>query len=234
MEKKTEKAIEFHEHKFVKKADEAMGDRFQNKYPVRIYYSLYKIEQNLKTLQLCRRFIAHRHPLIYDDRKEKSTITTEEYLRYHIENYFLRITGYKDQILELFANVYCIEIEKNIGFEKNLRKKLTEKQLKQLTEIIETVNKLLSKVKPIRNKIAHEGYFHDDDLGLIHGMDYYLKRDGKKSKFKQEDLTSLITSTIMENIMEMIENEKSLATNFFQILDVLYEPFISRIEKIKE
>ncbi|MBB6611775.1 hypothetical protein H7F15_12055 [Pontibacter sp. Tf4] len=238
------KLIEYHEHKFVIKILKTYVEGIEKgitpissvtrepyAYVSRINTQLIRIQHTLKSLRLARVFIAERHPFNYNEKKEKSTIQTGEYLRYHIENYFLRVTTYKDQILQLFNLVHALEIKSGLGFEKKLRKKALEHNIHAFDLIVSSVETLIAKVKPIRNKIAHEGYHSDPDLVLSEvGFQFTDDKNANESGLDRDILIDILKRTIIDNVREMMHNEKEIGANFFWILDVLYGTLVEMIE----
>lgn len=237
--------ILYHEHRFVILILQTLGRRYQKEDPLlpkdqewflyaqRVNFQLIKIQHTLKSLRLARVFLAERHPLVYNYKQEKSTISFGEYLRYHIENYFLRITTYKDQILQLYNIVHVLEVKTGLGFEKRLHKKAADKNLHDLDAIMVSVENLISKAKPIRNRIAHEGYHHDSDLGLAEaGFEYIHDKDANEKGFNEAAWLDIIKSIIMENVREMMQNEKEFGTHFFGVLDLLLKPAQENIDRL--
>jgi len=236
--------MDFYEHKFVIEVIELLL-KGEDEDPLLLHHQaiepfeyvkqvddvLSKIEHNLRTLMIARVFIAERHPLTFNNLKSKSSISTTEYLRYHIEAYFLRTTIYKDQVLTLYSIVHQIDAKQGLGFESRLRKKLPKQLLEEYEEIINSIDAILSKVKPIRNLIAHEGLHHIRNFGIIDAGNRYLNEPNTDKKlFSEENWNDLLKGTIMENIMTMMDNEKEMATNLFWVLDQLYPYFSSRIK----
>lgn len=202
---------------------------------------LIKIQHTIKTIQFSRVFLAERHPAIYDYINCNSSISIDEYLRYHIESYFLRLPVYKDQILQLINSVYKYNVKLGNGFEKRISKSATPETKDTIKDIIQAIDLLIEKVKPIRNKIAHEGYFHDNDLGMLSGGILYMSKDIEFQnemesktgyKFGKNNLDKILSETIMNNIKDMRYNETEIGTNLFWVLNLIYPEYKNQIEKL--
>lgn len=230
--------MELTEHKFIQKL---IGDRMyyhKNKkessnlnFCINVHKEVIKITNTLTDLKLIRQLIAEIHP--NSKVNSNSIIRPEILLKYHTENYFLRIMTYKDQLLKLISTVYQWEIKDGIGYEKRLLKKANEENINLIAKLIQDVNTMLSSVREIRNKIAHGEKLDNVDILLLqlHSciedfIDSYPNLNFNKEKYLDSKLTSeYFASTIMENLKEMMQIEEDMATNLFFNLDFLYTQY---------
>ncbi len=103
-------------------------------------------------------------------RNSDDKFNNDDILRYHIECFFMKITTYKDLIFKLINKIYDFDIEENIGLERKIRKQIKNQNLSEATTLLESLDIIMGKIIPIRNKIAHGGYLNDVDLTLIETM----------------------------------------------------------------
>ncbi len=193
-------------------------------YLMKVNHQCEKIEQTLRTIQISRILVVERHSLV----DVYSRIGTNDFLRYAIENFFLRITTYKDQILHLINEVLELGIEKKTHFEKKLKEKISS--FKDIMDAIERTNLLFTSVRVIRNKIAHEGQLDNPDLYTLElnaVAHEYLPH--YRSKIKQ-DSASALNKLTLENAMEMMMIEEELTTDFFSVLNILLGYFMKGVE----
>ena len=183
-----------------------------------------KIEHTLHTLQISRVLLAERHSLV----EVYSRIGTRDFLRYVLENYFLRITTYKDQILQLIDVVLELGIQKGPHFEKKLKAKVSG--LKGIIDAIERTNTLFINVKSIRNKIAHEGQLDNPHLHTLELNEVAFEELPQYRPYIEEDSRNILNQLILENTKDMIKIEEDLMTDFFSILNALLEHFIKAVD----
>lgn len=230
----TENMITFDEHKFIKKVKSDCINYFNSepnsKYCKSVQTELNKIEKSLKGLQYIRILIAELHSKVSEPSESK--ISHQWLLKYHIENYFLRIATYKDHIIYLISKVYCWPISGQNGDENKIKIKAKNDGKIEVAFIIEKVKTLLSKVSITRNIIAHQGSLSDPDLYLIQENDFFkelFKSAGIIDNISDDQFETYYGAVIMKNLKEILYNEEQLATNFFEILDLIYDRYNSQI-----
>ncbi len=198
-------------------------------YLTKVESHLRRIKHTIETLGLIRVLIAEKHPL--SKVTSTSTISKGEFLRYNIENYFLRISTYKDQIFQLIDCVLELNIKKGIGFQGRLEKKAKDDSIDFVKVIIDNLNTLFANVKPVRDKIAHQGYFHDSDIGLIETGYDIVESEPDRKDLTRDDMDNILSVFISKNIIEMRRIEDDLGDNLFSILDILFVDFERKIEE---
>ena len=177
-----------------------------------------RISSLLQTLRLSRFFLGERlEDKIFENHKVKNA----DYIRYHIETYFLRLTTYKDLILKLFNRTYNLELKENNGLEKNLIKQITNNNYVELDELLKGLNILMTNVEPIRHKIAHGGYHEDIHLILIESKESIIKDNYQDLPNSKEYLQNL-NSLLKRNIIDMYGIELMMATFVLLVYKKLY------------
>lgn len=129
-----------------------------------ILESCLRINAVLKALSQSRTFLDERKDIVNDSSFE---INNADFIRYHMESFFLRTTTFKDIILKLINRTCNYGLRENIGLERNLLKITKSKNQKDIIKLLDGLDILIKHVAPIRNSIAHGGYHDDIDLILI-------------------------------------------------------------------
>ncbi len=145
-------------------------------YQRNIFEVCLRLHATIDTLCLCRFFLQENIESKYTINK----FNNGDVLRYHIEYFFLKVTAYKDLIFKLINKVYDFDIEENIGLERKIRKEIKNKNLSKASDLLEGLDIIMGKIAPIRNKIAHGGYFRDVDLTLIESMNITKRTNSNK------------------------------------------------------
>lgn len=89
-----------------------------------------------------------------------------DYLKYHFENYFFRLPKLKDQVLNLLNVLFQLGYNQSNGLEKKIRNNETLQQ-KKLLYFVDYFNDAFSKIKPIRDTIAHRGDLADRNFAML-------------------------------------------------------------------
>jgi hypothetical protein len=192
----------------------------ETSYTFKVYRKLKIILNSFKPIKITRILTAEQHPAI---NVARTSIGAAEYLKYTLENYFLRITTYKDVTLEFVATVYQWDIKPGSGFQNRLQKKANAEGDNHVAIIITRVTILMTHVSRIRNLIAHEGSIASeiDILGNIPSVDEIMP-DISTDK---ETRNAFFKKLIDENLKEMLQIEETLATDLLIVLDTLFPIF---------
>lgn len=188
-----------------------------------------KIYSTLKTIQLVRILIAEEHPII--DKRKGSSIERNQFLRYNLENYFLRITTYKDQVLHAMNSLLQLEVNSGNNFTNRLKSKATQQNIPEVDLAIQNLDKLFSSVQHIRNKVAHEGGYDNIDLGMLE-LASIAKENFDIEAVSKSDYDTLHAMLIIENIKEMMQIEEDLTSNLYAVLRSFYPYYLAKIEQL--
>ncbi|MBN8837202.1 MAG: hypothetical protein J0I09_08085 [Sphingobacteriia bacterium] len=194
----------------------------KQRYIFNVNHEVVAIKRSFETLQIARILVAEQHPQI---NKFSSAVKPADFLRYNIENYFLRITVYSDLVLSLINQVYQWNIKKDLSFKKNLGVKARETDNIPVKKIIRQLDKLMKNVKPIRNRIAHEGSLRSDIVLLEASDQIEDATPGQGISKEQRDL--LFKQMIESNLQEMLAIEEDLATDLLLVFDTIYPVFMA-------
>ena len=162
---------------------------------------------------------------IDDDSKLK--INNADFIRYHIESYFVRTTTFKDLIFKLINRTYSFGIKEDSWLASVLVKK-AKKSNPEILELFEGLNILMQQVTPIRNEIAHGGYYNDPHLILIESS-YVIPKDSESKKNYSKTLEQLL----VRNVIDMHTNEIMITTYVLMVFKKLL-PVRRSLEKEKQ
>lgn len=186
-----------------------------------------RISALLKILRNCRFFLDERRSIPIDNELK---IKNADFIRYHIECYFIRMTTFKDLILKLYNRVYGLDVVENAGLEKNLKKRANKDNLSILLDLLEGVSILMQNIEPIRHKIAHGGYYDNVDLIIIESEET-IRENNKNKCLKNDEYDLLLKQLLKKNILEMYAIEIEMVTFVILSYKKLYP---IRKEKEKE
>lgn len=177
-----------------------------------------RINSLFETLRLSRFFLGERVDIPVDNDLK---IKNADFIRYHIECYFIRITTFKDLILKLYNRVYRFEIKENIGLEGNLKKKAVNENISDLIHLLEGLSILMREIEPVRNRITHGGYYDGSDLILIESEET-VRKDTERKSLTDDEYNSTLKRFLEKNILEMQLIEMMKATYLLMAYKTLY------------
>lgn len=184
-----------------------------------------RINSLFETLRLCRFFLGERIDVPADNDLK---IKNADFIRYHIECYFIRITTFKDLMLKLYNRVYKFDIKENIGLERNLEKKAKNEGVSDLIQLLEGLSILMSEIEPVRNRITHGGYYDGSDLILIESEET-VRNGSERKSLTDDEYNSTLRRFLEKNIIDMYLIEVMKATYLLTAYKILYP-----IRKAKE
>jgi len=196
-------------------------------YVSKIYGKLSQIKRLLETLQMIRIMIAQMHPIVFTN--NQSVISKPAQLRYHIENYFLRITTYKDLVHQLLILVLQLNIKKTNNLAQLIRKQVETSNDNIILQLVSDLETLFTEVKKIRNKLAHEATLSDVDIDIMETA-YFLNKETPEI-FDSEEFEIYSSMLILRNTQEMMKIEEDLATNLLVVADNLYDRYKNILER---
>lgn len=171
-------------------------------------------------------------------------------IQYHIENYYIRVTKVKDQILLLLNHLFELQLKNNeCTYSKvynSLKKSIIHKSAERInaTEIIilqyiDKYKKSFKQIDNYRNYITHRGEYLDDDLHLVKSVLYF--RDLEKTKeypkriFKggmpNSELENFLKRAVIKKVIEFRETNNIVNDWTFQIFKLLDKTFEIKIKE---
>lgn len=206
------------------------------------FLSITKIINTLDILDLIVKKISEFRPSEcenFDNFKFNTNDILE--LRYHFENFFLRIEKVKDQLLLFINQVLELGLAnrkcnfKNV--KSNVKGKLLmlpskEPCLENVQQLLEKFEGIFSDITKYRNFIAHRGEYRDEDLEeinvvlLINEMRYGNSPDKNfNTVIPRSSLRILLCSLIDKHTGRMKTNVVSLSTWVYQFFETTDEIF---------
>lgn len=157
-----------------------------------------RIIATLETLNISIKCLLKYHPQ-FNKRLNFNKLTEDDAkeIQYHIENFYIRVTKVKDQILLLINHIFelnlknmdCTYDKVSKAIEKRVKNKTGDKIYVQemlLSLFIQDYKDKFKNVDNYRNFVAHRGEYSDDDLNLVSSVLYF--RDLEKTKKYPNDL----------------------------------------------
>lgn len=176
----------------------------------------------LETLELSREFIEERRNSPYNN---SFKVSNSQFLRYHLECYYIRITSFKDLVLKLINRVYLACIRENIGLEKNLAKFSVELKFMDIDNLLIGLNIIMNKIEPTRHRITHGNYHEDVDLILIESME---RNRAVKRCIKKKDYDQTMKRFMYRNTKDMFLIELMMKAFLELTFDTLYKVRMSK------
>ncbi|QCO45929.1 MULTISPECIES: Cthe_2314 family HEPN domain-containing protein [Elizabethkingia] len=140
------------------------NDTDRSKYISNVNDCIYSISQSFWDIDLTIKLIKFADPKIKSFKMTR--VDRGEYLKYHFENYFFRLPKLKDQVLNLLNVVFQLDYAQSNGLERKICSNPIL-QKKKLLIFIDYFNDAFSKIKPLRDIIAHRGDFSDFNLTML-------------------------------------------------------------------
>jgi hypothetical protein len=192
-------------------------------YVMKLNDSITAFMENFRDIELIDIFLQER---LKNKTISRKGITDPEYIRYHMENYFIRMHKIKDQTCILLNNYFNLKYSEKYRLEQNL---LNDEFLKStsLTMYIKYCNESFSKLRPVRNEIAHQSGLKTSDLGMLESI-LLSKRISQKMRrtymYKKEAQIRVFTFLSKKN-------RKIFYEAIISMLIILNQGFIPEYEK---
>jgi hypothetical protein len=149
-------------------------------------------------------------------------VDRSEYLKYHFENYFFRMPKLKDQVLNLLNVVFELNYNQSNSLEKKIYN-TTILQEKKLLYFVDYFNEVFSKIKPLRDIIAHRGNLADQNLAML--MSYSLLKNN------EVEYNSLLKFQIAYTHIFQ-KNQVILKEAIITLLLVIHEAYLENLKSI--
>lgn len=188
------------------------------------------INQNLDDIKLVETLIAAFKPGDYPLKKDANAAAL---IRYHYENYLLRTTKLKDLTLSLINTVMRLGLNKGMGMEAKLVKRL-DPAYGQFEVIWGHMNQLNDHVKPYRNHLAHGGTVQHQDLALLNA--HYTWGINSEKITEQVRYEKGMIGVQRELIEKFTAQTKAYLIASDQVLKMIYlylaKPFFDQMEML--
>ena len=194
---------------------------------IEILLSASKISENLDQIYFTI-------DLLSGYRKRKSSIMNRhDYMVFMLENFYLRITSILDRALRLTNLVYEIGLPERECRESTVIKNLKIKGT-DVEKTLKKINKYVNEYKPIRNQVAHQSTFHDDELNSIEGFYILVDQDYTDDIYRfghhYKTKADRYVAKRKTELKEVAENMKILVSEFFSALITVVKKDLNRYE----
>jgi hypothetical protein len=146
------------------------------------------LSQSFWDIDMTLKLIEFAHPKVKSFKMTR--VDRGDYLKFMWENYFFRLPKLKDITLNLLNVVYRMGHTQSPGLEKRVRKH-ADVQAQKLYLYLDYFDDAFSKIKPIRDSIAHRRDLQDSTFAML--STYQLK------PYDQEMYETLLKGTISYN-----------------------------------
>ena len=159
---------------------------------------------------------------------ENNGITKDDYLKYHLKNYVIRINTILDQLALLISEVYSLGLSpRRCSVEKvlennNTKNTVAAKALKEFKQSIQNIKK-------IRNEIVHEGSFYDKDIQLL-GSYIFINEQNDIEIIPDDEIKELHKHIIDEKSKQFEKNNEVVLLMILKIMISLVEPLSIRLK----
>lgn len=192
------------------------------KYISNINESLTDISQSFWDIDLTIQLIKFADPKIKSFKMTR--VDKGEYIKYHFENYLFRLPKLKDQVLNLLNIIFQLNYSQSNGLEKKIRNNIILQE-KKLLYFIDYFNEIFSKIKPLRDIIAHRSDFSDSNLAMITSYSFL--------KYEEKEYDVRVKSMI-EYTFIFQKNQGILKQAIIALLLVLFEDYTHNLKSINE
>ncbi|MEL6660476.1 MAG: Cthe_2314 family HEPN domain-containing protein [Bacteroidota bacterium] len=177
------------------------------------------IMKTLRQFELVGKFLEEVPDPSY---RERTDIHYPDYLQYHIENHFLRLTLLFDQVVDLVQLVHRIAEPGDKVFYNQVKRSPVLEGTKIL-DLLADFYERLSKARTVRNAIAHKGDFVDEDLLSVKAqleiLDY-LPSEEAKTEVYREHLEGDVSDKIKRQ-QRRVANDLDAIAKFYLVVNVL-------------
>lgn len=195
-------------------------DTERSVYISKVNDSITSIVQSFDDIDLTIKLIKFADPKIKSFKMTR--VDRGDYLKYHFENYFFRLPKLKDQVLNLLNVLFQLGYNQSNGLEKKIRNNETLQQ-KKLLYFIDYFNDAFSKIKPIRDTIAHRGDLADQNLTML--TSYSMVR-------YNENIYHLLLKNQIAYTYIFEKNQGILKQTVITLLLVLYDDYNENLKII--
>ena len=195
-------------------------DTERSVYISKVNDSITSIVQSFDDIDLTIKLIKFADPKIKSFKMTR--VDRGDYLKYHFENYFFRLPKLKDQVLNLLNVLFQLGYNQSNGLEKKIRNNETLQQ-KKLLYFIDYFNDAFSKIKPIRDTIAHRGDLADQNLTML--TSYSMVR-------YNENIYHLLLKNQIPYTYIFEKNQGILKQTVITLLLVLYDDYNENLKII--
>lgn len=152
-------------------------------------------------------------------------INHQNYIQYHLENHYLKISSILDQSIILVSEIHNLGIPPKLTSLYQLKVNKHTKDIPSL-KILKAFEKSIQGIKATRNKITHRGEFQDSELTELYINNFFNENNlQKNSKIELNDVINNKLEYLRKNNQEVIK----LVNLLFESLDTEFKYKIKEI-----
>jgi hypothetical protein len=178
-------------------------------YNISILQKISNLINTLEQLNFIPTFIQE-----YDtnDNLKKNGINHENYIQYHIENHFLKISSILEQSVILIGEIHNLGIPTKLISLRHLKENKHTKEAPSIN-ILKELDKSIQHLKSKRNKIVHGGEYSDPEMTELIVNDLFDKIDLPK-------VSDIGINDIIKTKIEFLQNNNE---NILEFVDLLFQ-----------
>ena len=161
-------------------------------------------------------------------------IDRPKFLRYHMENHFLKISTIFDQSVTLVSEIFRLGVPPKYS-SMNFLKHNSFTKNSNAFNILKKFSDTIQEIKHVRNLITHRGKFSDEDIDEI-GNYYFLMKNAPEGvePIIHPFLLEYKTKKVVKNKHELLINNNLAVNHFiFGLFSSLENEFDTKLENIK-
>ena len=160
-------------------------------------------------------------------------INNENYIKYHLENHFLKVSSILDQSIILVNEVHNLGIPTRRTSLSQLKENKHTKDAPSIN-VLKAFEKGVQGIKSMRNKITHRGEFNDYELNELSKNNFFNKiSDKTDGKLNLLNYSKLEMNNVVKNKLEFLEkNNKEIVRIIYLLFEALEVEFKYKLEEI--
>jgi hypothetical protein len=164
---------------------------------------------------------------------KKVGINRYKYLRYHIENYFIRVQGLYGRVLKLINAVCDLSNDPKYCFENVILKNKKVKNA-DIPNFVKQLKKTLDTYISFRNEIIHHESYREEDLVLLEVLNF-INRMAPKAAKKMYPPYPVVIEIFKKKIIRQKKDEfVTLNKKIEHDLIAIFDKLLHHYEKLKE
>lgn len=175
--------------------------------------------------------LVNSYPLIRAWRKRYGRF---EYFQYHMEHYYIALSGLMDRLLLLVNHLYEMELPVNNVRFKNVISTLETRNQPQLVVKMKSLQESTRNIKLSKNRYTHSNRFWEKKLWHIGVLEFAIKNEIIKDDkhLLKEDLVFDTKLYRLEKMKLIADNEEAVLQMMQLIYDEFYKQYLLKLEDL--
>lgn len=156
-----------------------------------------------------------------------------EYFQYHMEQYYIGVSGIMDRLLLLVNQVYELGFKDRGTRYSHITERLAERGVPDMESALVQLCNALKGIKQSKNSYTHLVRFWERELWNIGVFEYVLKHKPNMDPngFFKQDLMFDVRMYRKAKLKLILENEKELIKMIEGIYEILNKEYLDRLKK---